>query len=191
MTVYWAIAKDFAQINSFEAQGLLKKQGITYKKALRQVIMNKIFFFTLTIAIPLLVMDITWWQILLGNLLMHAICGWVLAFIFQLAHVIEETDFLKTDENNSIETNWAILQLRTTANFANGSRLFSWLIGGLNYQVEHHLFPAICHIHYRDISSIVKNTALEFNIPYYEHKTFYDALKSHFSLMNKLGKGDL
>ena len=78
-------------------------------------------------------------------------------------------------------------QMRTTTNFANRNRLFSWLVGGLNYQIEHHLFPNICHIHYRNIAPIVKQTAKEFNVPYYEYETFYDAVKSHFSLLWTLG----
>lgn len=79
--------------------------------------------------------------------------------------------------------------MKTTANFANGGRIFSWFVGGLNYQVEHHLFPNICHVHYRDIAKIVKKTAAEYNIPYNEHKTFYGALKSHFRLLHDLGTG--
>ena len=113
----------------------------------------------------------------------------ILALIFQPAHVIEETNFFTPAKTGSMENNWAIHQLLTTANFANGSRLFSWLIGGLNFQIEHHLFPNICHIHYKSISKIVKKTAQDYDIPYYEHKTFYGAIKSHFSLLNQLGTG--
>ena len=120
---------------------------------------------------------------------MHFISGLILAFIFQLAHVIEETNFYETDQNGSVENNWAIHQLRTTANFANDNRLFSWLIGGLNFQVEHHLFPNICHVHYRKISVIVQETAREYNLPYHQHKTIAGALKSHFTLLNQLGTG--
>jgi linoleoyl-CoA desaturase len=130
-----------------------------------------------------------WWQILLGFLLMHFICGVILAFIFQPAHVIEETNFYKTTDEGSVENNWAIHQMHTTANFANNSKIFTWLIGGLNYQIEHHLFPNICHIHYGKISKIVKETAMEFNVPYHHHRTFFTALRSHFSLLHKLGTG--
>ena len=79
--------------------------------------------------------------------------------------------------------------MHTTANFSNGSRLFSWYVGGLNYQIEHHLFPTICHVHYRHISKIVKATAEEYDVPYNHHKTFLGALKSHFILLNRLGQG--
>jgi len=120
---------------------------------------------------------------------MHLISGLVLALIFQAAHVLEETNFYEVSSTGSVENNWAIHQLKTTANFANGSVLFSWFIGGLNYQIEHHLFPNICHVHYRKISSIVKETAKKYNVPYYQHKTFFGALKSHFTMLNELGTG--
>ena len=120
---------------------------------------------------------------------MHAICGVTLALIFQCAHVLEETDFFEPSDSGTMENSFAIHQMRTTANFANGSTFFSWFIGGLNYQIEHHLFPNISHIHYKDISKIVKSTAAEYNIPYNHHTTFYGALKSHFRALNKLGLG--
>ena len=141
------------------------------------------------IVLPMILIDLPWWQILLGFLMMHLICGLIIAFIFQSAHVIEETDFFTANKEGGVENNWAIHQMKTTANFANKSVLFSWFIGGLNYQIEHHLFPNICHVHYRKISKIVKQTAEEFSIPYKQHKTFYGAVKSHLTLLNKLGTG--
>jgi len=77
--------------------------------------------------------------------------------------------------------------LETTANFAKKNRVLSWFVGGLNYQVEHHLFYNICHIHYKNIAPIVKKTALEFGIPYYEKTTFWDALGSHIRVLKQIG----
>lgn len=189
MTINWFLTKDFLQLSRFNKKNLLASQGLNMKKALWQVVFNKVWYLGLTLILPMIMVDLPWWQILLGFLLMHYICGLTLALIFQPAHVLEETSFYKTDENGSVENNWAIHQMRTTANFANKSVLFSWFIGGLNYQVEHHLFPNICHVHYRKISNIVKETAKDFNVPYYQHKTFLGALKSHFSLLHQLGTG--
>ena len=189
MTINWLTGKDFMQLARYNKKNLLKRQGLTLKKGVTQVIFNKIWYFALMVALPMIVMVLPWWQILLGFLLMHFICGLVLAFIFQSAHVLEETNFYVADDNGCIENNWAVHQMKTTSNFANKSVIFSWFIGGLNYQIEHHLFPNICHVHSRKISSIVKKTAEKFNLPYYEHKTFFGALKSHFSLLNQLGTG--
>jgi len=138
------------------------------------------------LVLPILLIDLPWWQILLGFLMMHLICGWILAFVFQPAHVLEDVSFYKPDENGSVENNWAIHQLQTTSNFAS-TRPLSWFVGGLNYQIEHHLFPNICHVHYRNISVIVKATAAEFNVPYHQQNSFFGAIKSHFVLLHQLG----
>jgi linoleoyl-CoA desaturase len=69
--------------------------------------------------------------------------------------------------------------------------LISWFVGGLNFQVEHHLFPNICHVHYPEIAKIVKNTSEEFGIPYLEYKTFGGAVASHFRTLYRLGNDKL
>jgi linoleoyl-CoA desaturase len=189
MSIHWLISKDFESLKRYRKKELLAGQGLTFKRALIQVIFNKSWYLALTLILPMIFMDMVWWQVLLGFLLMHFVCGLVLAFIFQAAHVLEETDFYVADNNGSVENSFAIHQLKTTANFARRSRIFSWFIGGLNFQIEHHLFPNICHVHYKQISKIVKETAEEFSLPYLQHKTFFSALKSHFSLLYRLGTG--
>ena len=189
LTLYWAIFKDYEQLYRYHKRGLLKTQGLSLGRALTTIIFNKVWYFALTIALPIILMDLSWWVTVVGFVLMQFICGMILALIFQAAHVLEETEFFEADEDNNVENNWAIHQMKTTANFANGGEIFSWFIGGLNYQVEHHLFPNICHVHYKDISKIVRETAEEFDVPYNHHKTFGKALKSHFSMLHKLGTG--
>ncbi len=189
MTMYKIFFKDFIQIASYGKKGLLKKQGLTKKKAMIQMLLYKTLYLAVLIALPILITDYSWMAIILGFFIMQFVSGLLLALVFQSAHIVNETSFYQPDENNSVENNWAIHQMQTTANFARKSILFSWFIGGLNYQIEHHLFPNICHVHYPAISSIVKETALEHEVPYYEHKTFLRALKSHFSLLNGLGTG--
>lgn len=187
MTLFWVVYKDFKQLFDYNERGLLKGQGLSFRRAITEVVTYKILYLILTLALPILMLGIPWWQTLVGFLLMHFIAGIILAFVFQPAHVLEETHFFVPNESGSMENNWAVHQLLTTANFANKSRLFSWFVGGLNYQVEHHLFPHICHIHYRAISPIVKSTAEEYGIPYHQHDTFLTALFSHFRMLHKLG----
>lgn len=189
LTIYWFLSKDYEQLARYNKLGLLEGQKLTFKRALAEVILVKVVYTIVFLVLPLLFINLPWGVIILGFLLMHAISGLILAFIFQSAHVIEETEFFIPDKNQSVEENWAILQMRTTANFANGSIFFSWFIGGLNYQIEHHLFPNICHVHYRQISKIVKATAKEYDVPYHHHTTFLGALKSHFTLLHELGTG--
>jgi linoleoyl-CoA desaturase len=189
LTIYWFLVKDFEQIIRYDKKELLKAHGITLNKGLLTIAFHKIWYTALTLVLPMCMLNILWWQVLLGFLLMHFISGMILALIFQPAHVVQETEFF-SPKDGTVENNWAIHQMKTTSNFANGSFIFSWLIGGLNYQIEHHLFPNICHVHYRNIAPIVKETAKEFGVPYYHNKTFYNALVSHFMLLNKLGTGD-
>jgi len=189
MTIYWLLSKDFEQLVRYNKMGLLAGQQLTLKKAMGQLIFNKLWYIGLVLVLPILFVDLPWWQVLLGFLLMQYISGVILALVFQPAHVIEETSFYEVDDTGSVENSWAIHQLRTTANFANSNRPLSWYVGGLNYQIEHHLFPNICHVHYRKLAPIVKSTAKEYGIPYYEHKTFYKALKSHFTHLHRMGSG--
>ena len=190
MTIFWLLAKDFDQLIKYNKMKLLAGQGLTLRKAVIHVLFNKIWYMALFIALPMLIVDLLWWQTLLGFLLMHFMSGLILAFVFQPAHVVQETDFFIPDEHGSVENNWAVHQVMTTSNYANNSVFFSWYVGGLNHQIEHHLFPNICHIHYKNISPIVKKTALEYGLPYHEHRTFLGALISHFKLLNELGTGN-
>ncbi|PRY55569.1 linoleoyl-CoA desaturase [Arcticibacter pallidicorallinus] len=148
----------------------------------------KAVYYFLYIILPLMVLDITWWQFLIGFLVLHLAQGLTMGLIFQLAHVVEGTDFPSPNSQGNIEEAWAEHQMRTTANFATNSKLAAFFLGGLNRQIEHHLFPNICHIHYGPISRIVKQTAQEFNIPYIESPTFASALKSHLVMLRRFGK---
>jgi linoleoyl-CoA desaturase len=144
-------------------------------------------YYFLFIVLPLLVLDITWWQFIIGFLAMHMAQGLTMGLVFQLAHVVEGTDFPVPNETGNMEEAWAEHQMRTTANFASDCPLAAFFLGGLNRQIEHHLFPKVCHIHYGKIGKIVKETALEFNIPYTEKPTFIAALKSHYRMLRKFG----
>jgi linoleoyl-CoA desaturase len=188
MTIVWVLVKDFARLPKYNREGLVKKQKADIRKEWIILIGSKILFVTYIFIIPLLLLPFSGWQILLGILLMHYIAGFILAIIFQPAHVIEGTEYPEPDQTGKLENAWAIHQLHTTTNFAQKNKLLSWYVGGLNYQVEHHLFPNICHVHYRNISPIVKQTAKEFGLPYKSEPTFIKALIGHTRLLKELGK---
>ena len=122
-----------------------------------------------------------------GFFIMHFIAGLFLTTVFLCAHIVDQTDFPLPEEGGVIHKNWYIHQMETTANFSNRKSLFSWFIGGLNYQIEHHLFPNICHIHYYQLSKIVKSTAEEFNVPYHANNSFLKALKHHAAHLKQMG----
>lgn len=190
-TLQWVTIKDFKQFRQYKKDGMEKKVRANLREELFILIIFKVFYFLYICLIPLLVLDIFWYQWLLGFVVMQMVTGFLLAMIFQVAHLMEETthhDF--PHETGTIENQWAIHQIETTANFATNSVILNWFAGGLNFQVEHHLFPNICHVHYKAISSIVKETAMEFDIPYHEEKTMLSAIQSHVRLLKKLGNGE-
>jgi len=106
-----------------------------------------------------------------------------------LAHTVEHTHFPVPDvETGRIEDEWALHQLKTTANFATDNKLISWLVGGLNFQVEHHLFPKISHVHYPAISKIIKQACQEYGITYIEYPKMRLAVASHVSFLKQMGR---
>jgi linoleoyl-CoA desaturase len=112
-----------------------------------------------------------------------------LALVFQLAHVVEHAEFEAAGSDPKlIESEWAAHQVKTTVNFAPDNKVINWFVGGLNYQVEHHLFPRISHVHYPAISNIVKKTCEEYSLPYNSYPTMSQSIASHFRMMKKLGE---
>lgn len=188
MTLVWVLTKDFARISKYHREGLIKGQKTYLAKELFILVATKVLYFAYILGLPMLLTDLTFGQWLVGFLLMHFIAGFILAIIFQPAHVVDGTSFPLPDTEGTMENSWAVHQLHTTTNFANNNRILSWYVGGLNYQIEHHLFPGVCHVHYRDLSNIVRETAAEFNLPYRSIPTFSGALYGHAKLLRELGK---
>jgi linoleoyl-CoA desaturase len=188
MTVSWVTIKDWQSLFRYKKMGLTRNENEKFSALFLELLVSKVIYYTYMIVLPILFLDIPWWGILLLFLLKQLIAGFTLAVVFILAHVVPETAFPQPNADHKMENNWAIHQLQTTSNFGPKSRIFQWFIGGLNYQVEHHLFPNICHVHYRKLSKIVKETALEYGLPYYSEPTFMSAVRSHSKMLYNLGK---
>jgi linoleoyl-CoA desaturase len=189
LTIVWIVAKDIGRLNRYDKDGLVKKQKTTAAMEWTILIFSKLVFISYYFVLPtLIVPELQWYHPIIGFVVMHYIAGFILAIIFQPAHVIDGTEYPVPDDDGQLENNWAIHQLHTTTNFGRKHRAFSWYVGGLNYQVEHHLFPNVCHVHYRAIAPIVEQTAHEFGLPYKSKETFASALVAHFVLMKKLGQ---
>ena len=187
MTLSWMFAKDFARLIRYHNNGLAKKHKANVTKEWIILIATKLFYVAYIFVVPLVFTSLPWWHIITGIFIMHYIAGFMLAIIFQPAHVIDGTEFPLPDNDRVLENNWAIHQLLTTTNFGNKSKWFSWYVGGLNFQIEHHLFPNVCHVHYRKIASIVRRTAHEYGLPYKSTTTFFGALQGHARLLKQLG----
>lgn len=187
-TVFWVFVKDYwyffkPELGPYENKQHPLKEWVT-------LIVSKVLYYGYTLVIPMLLLDITWYQLLIGFFTLHLTAGLILGIIFQLAHVVEETTHPIPDEDNMIQNHWVIHEMYTTNNFARRNKLLSWYIGGLNYQIEHHLFPKVCSVHYPAISPIVEQTAKEFGIPYNCHDTFTEAVASHYRTLKKFGNRD-
>lgn len=149
---------------------------------------SKFLYAGVFVVAPILVVG--WLPWMFGFLALNLTLGLTLAVVFQLAHVVEHTEFVHVElqDEKRIEEEWAIHQVKTTANFAPRNKFVSWFVGGLNFQVEHHLFPRISHIHYPAINRIVKQTCRQFNITYNEFPTMQQAIASHYRMIKQLGR---
>ena len=188
LTFVWIVFKDFSRLSRYQKEGFIKKQKSSSWKEWVILFATKVFYLSYMFVIPMLLTPLSFLEVFLGFVVMHYIAGFILAIIFQPAHVIEGTEYPVPDEKGNLENNWAVHQMHTTTNFGHREKLFSWYVGGLNYQVEHHLFPNVCHVHYRKIAPIVKMTAEEFGVPYKSKDTFMAALRAHARLLKSLGK---
>lgn len=190
LTLQWVSVSDFPSMIKYKKLGLTKSFNKPFWLLILKIILFKLTYLAVFVALPIYLLPFSWWQIVLCFVVMHYFSGLIVSCIFQLAHIIPETSFPIPDKEGKMENSWAAHQLKTTANFSPNNRLLGWYIGGLNYQVEHHLFPNICHVHYKKLSKIVKATALEHDLPYYSHKTFFSAIRGHAKLLHRLGKFD-
>ena len=188
MNIYWVIAKDYVMVFRYHRTGLLRNQHLTLRKALVELTAIKLFYLAYALVLPMFTSGVAWYHVLWGMIIMHLIAGFSLAVVFQPAHVVATSEFPKPDEAHKLENSWAVHQVLNTADFAPNNKLVSFFIGGLNYQIEHHLFPHICHIHYPALAGIVKKTAQEFNIPYTVMPTFRGAIREHARMLYILGR---
>ena len=151
---------------------------------------GKALYYICMIIVPFIALDIARWQFAIGFLTMHLVGGFILGIVFQLAHVVEETDQLPSSDVIKSKSEWIEYQLRTTNDFAPNSRLLTWYVGGLNFQVEHHLFPRVCHVHYPALRRIVMSVAEAHGIPYHCHPTLMAAICSHLRQLRELAAPD-
>ncbi len=184
-TLFWVFVKDY--------QYLLRRDLGPYRKIThpkgeiaKLFVMKAIYYFYI-IAMPLLFLDVAWWQVLVGFVAMHITSGLILSLVFQLAHVIEGPVQFAADEQATMNDVWFVHEMKTTANFARTNKLLCWYAGGLNFQVEHHLFPRVCSIHYPAISQIVEEVAHKYGVPYHHHPTLWGAIRSHWRMLKIFG----
>lgn len=185
-TLFWVFVKDFKY---FFQKDLGPYQDKKHPRGeWVNLFVTKVLYYGWAIVLPLVVLtQVTWWQFLIGFVVMHLVAGFILGVIFQLAHVVEGPDYPAPDEKGRMEHQWLLHEMETTANFARHNRLLTWYVGGLNYQVEHHLFPKVCSCHYAAIGPIVERVAKRHGVPYYAQPTLMAAVRSHHRMLKKYG----
>jgi len=186
-TLFWVWIKDYKYFLARDLGPYRNKKHPRSEFAILAV--TKVIHLAWTIVIPLMVLNIALWQFLIGYLAMHLTAGLILGVVFQLAHVVEGPDHVNLNPDGSVEAAWMVHQFSTTANFATGNKLLTAYVGGLNYQVEHHLFPRICSVHYPAITGIVREVTKKYGVPYYVQPTLWSAVRSHYRTLKRLGTG--
>jgi len=191
IAIKWHLVDDFIQLGKghIGAQRVPRPKG----RDLAVFIIGKLTFFSLAFFIPM--MFHVWYAVIGVYFLAAFVSGVVMAVVFQLAHVVEEAEYPdpvgQADGTGKMDTSWYLHQLMTTVDFARNSRVACWFLGGLNFQVEHHLFSKICHIHYPALSKVVEDTCREFGVTYNTHKSFVSAVASHYRWIAVLGRQDV
>ena len=188
LTLKWAIVTDFTQLKRYQKMNLKYANSKGHSMQWVGLIISKIIYFSVWLLMPILFYNIVWWKVLIGFFVMHYTASLILSLVFQLAHVIGEADMPLPDLKTGIMKNsWVVHQNENHCKLFTKNRIVNWFTGGLNHQIEHHIFSKYFHIHYSKISAIVKKTAREFNLPHNEYKTTRAAIISHFRFLKKDG----
>lgn len=182
--LYWVLFSDYKKYFS----GKIGEMPIKKMKPIDHITFwgFKLVHYALFFIIPIVVLGFKSW--IIGFSIVTVVTGFTLSIVFQLAHTVEHAEFPVPSEDGKLQDEWAVHQLKTTANFATNNKLISWYVGGLNFQVEHHLFPKISHIHYPAINKIVKQACQEYNVVYIEYPKMYHAVISHVSFLRQMGR---
>ncbi len=186
LTISWIVFSDFYKvftnrIGDYEMRNVTASDRTVF-------FLTKLFYFGYMIALPLVFHPLL--HVLITFVAIHLVMGFTLSVVFQLAHTVDENEFPTPDEiDGSMENEWAIHQVETTADFARQSKVAAWYLGGLNFQIEHHLFARICHVHYPALSKIVEQTCRDFSIDYVSHPTVGAAIIAHLKFLRRLGTG--
>lgn len=188
-TLNWFFVKDYWQFLKRDLGPYRDKRHSGWAWTI--LVLTKLACVGYLLVLPWLVLDLAWWQIAIGFLAMHLVAGVTLGVIFQLAHIAEGVSFPMPAGDGLMPEQWAIHQMQTTTDFAHDNRILSWFIGGLNYQVEHHLFPQVCSVHYPAIARIVAEVAAERGVPYHYTPTLRAAIGSHYRMLKQLGRAPL
>jgi len=150
------------------------------------LVSGKLIFAGWAIVVPLLIFP--WWQVLITYVAFSMVTSLVMATTFQLAHCVEEASFASAEELSAEKRLWAVHEVETTVDFCPRNPLLTWVLGGLNFQIEHHLFPNVPHTHYPQIAKIVRRNCLKHGVRYSTQPSLRAALRSHLAHLRRMGR---
>ncbi len=187
LALKWQLYDDFR----LALTGRMAQHSVPRPRGLQWVVFfgGKLLFLSLAFAIPLTLHPL--WAVAASYVVTAVVLGIVLAVVFQLAHCVEEAGFPITSEPGRMDTAWAVHQVETSVDFARENKMACWLLGGLNFQIEHHLFSGICHVNYPVIAPVVERTCRDFRIPYKHNATFLGAVRSHYNWLREMGRAPI
>lgn len=187
--LHWVTVKDFKWF--FVEKHIGNRKNIKHPfKEYVILFISKAIYYALIFVFPFIFIEAHWALIVLGILSIHFLPSLTFALMFQVTHVYEGTTYPKPDDDGNIENNYALHVLETTADFLPHSRIGSWLMGGINLHVVHHIFPGICHVHYPALTKILIQTCEDFGLEYQYNKSFNTALKKHIAILKHLAQPD-
>jgi linoleoyl-CoA desaturase len=184
MVIRWQTGADVTAL----IRGRIAKSAVHMPRRwdLAGLIAGKAVFVGWAIVAPMLVYP--WWVVAAGYAGYTMATSLVTATTFQLAHCVEEADFVSAEQLAVEKRLWAVHEVETTVDFCPRNAVLTWLLGGLNFQIEHHLFPRVAHTHYPGIAEIVRRNAAKHGIRYTAQPSLFAALRSHQRHLRTLGR---
>jgi len=188
--IIWIFIYDFQILFRFNGNGSPDPNKKHPSSELFLFILFKAIYITSALVLPFYLIEAKWWEILICYLTVQGVAGVIMAWVVKLGHSVENVIHVQPDENGVVQNSWMVHELQTTSNFSVNNPFVSYFTGGLNFQIEHHLFPRICSVHYSKISPIVAEVLKKYQLPYNLHKNMITGLVSHYKFMKRLSFPD-
>lgn len=186
-TLMWFLFYDFNRLLRYNGNGSLDPSSKHPVYEILILFCSKIIYAFVALIIPIFVIGMSASLVISAFVVMHVVAGLLTTSLAQPAHLVEDTPHFQTNESGNIEHSWLRHEIMTTTNFGINNRFLTWFSGGLNFQIEHHLFPGICSVHYESLSPIVQELTAKYDLPYHVQPGLFSAMKAHLIMLKKLG----
>lgn len=179
----WLLVRDFKDF--FNKKQILWKaiDHIPIMEYVKLFLFKAVFLFY-TIIIPVLFFSVLWMQALSGFVIMVLTASLISLLVLLSPHANIESDFPMPDEKGKMPTGWFRHQLSCTNDVTEDNWFIRFFMGCFNYHIAHHLFPSVHHVHYPEVTEVVKQFAEENNLPYRSFPIRV-SLRNHYRLLKQ------